>query len=252
MPIETVLNGLPHLVRMFSHTQFGLSFIMLTFDDNTTDTQARQQTLERLGTADLPQGVQPQLAAALHRHRRNLPLHAQGRRLLDARLAHPGGLGRRAQLPRRAGRRRRGHLWRRSSRPTRSTRSLRGCVTTASRLQQLYTALGRGNANVGGSKVTQGSQQYLIRGVGLLRSADEIKNIVITAHNGTPILVKDIADVTLGNLPVEGITGQDDAGRRRFRHRADAQRREPIPGAHGAQGPNRSCSTAPFSPKASK
>jgi cobalt-zinc-cadmium resistance protein CzcA len=63
MPIETVLNGLPHLVRMFSHTQFGLSFIMLTFDDNTTDTQARQQTLERLGTADLPQGVVPQLAA---------------------------------------------------------------------------------------------------------------------------------------------------------------------------------------------
>src|SRR5438552_2354138 len=62
MPLETVLNGLPHLVRMFSHTQFGLSFIMLTFDERTTDTQARQQTLERLATADLPTGVQPQLA----------------------------------------------------------------------------------------------------------------------------------------------------------------------------------------------
>ena len=76
-------------------------------------------------------------------------------------------------------------------------------------LAQLYTALGRGNANVGGSKVTQGSQQFLIRGVGMLRSADEINSIVITAHNGTPVLVKDIADVTLGNLPVEGIMGQD-------------------------------------------
>src|SRR6516165_2552078 len=62
MPIETVLNGLPHMVRMFSHTQFGLSFIMLTFDDHTTDMQARQQALERLATADLPQGIQPQLA----------------------------------------------------------------------------------------------------------------------------------------------------------------------------------------------
>ncbi len=62
MPLETVLNGLPHMVRMFSHTQFGLSFIMLTFDDRTTDRQARQQVLERLTTADLPQGVQPQLA----------------------------------------------------------------------------------------------------------------------------------------------------------------------------------------------
>src|ERR1044071_5210249 len=48
MPIETVLNGLPHMVRMFSHTQFGLSFIMLTFDERTSDTQARQQTFERL------------------------------------------------------------------------------------------------------------------------------------------------------------------------------------------------------------
>src|ERR1043165_9720999 len=62
MPLETVLNGLPHMVRMFSHTQFGLSFIMLTFDDRTTDMISRQQTLERLATADLPPGVQPQLA----------------------------------------------------------------------------------------------------------------------------------------------------------------------------------------------
>src|SRR5690348_5413605 len=62
IPIETVLNGLPHMVRMFSHTQFGLSFIMLTFDDRITDMQARQQTLERLTTADLPATVQPQLA----------------------------------------------------------------------------------------------------------------------------------------------------------------------------------------------
>jgi len=62
MAIETVLNGLPHMVRMFSHTQFRLSFIMLTFDDHTTDMVARQQTLERLATADLPTGVQPQLA----------------------------------------------------------------------------------------------------------------------------------------------------------------------------------------------
>src|ERR1035441_5255468 len=43
MPIETVLNGLPHLVRMFSHTQFGLSFIMLTFDD---DTRSEEHTSE--------------------------------------------------------------------------------------------------------------------------------------------------------------------------------------------------------------
>ena len=44
----------------------------------------------------------------------------------------------------------------------------------------------------------------------MLRSPDEIKSIVITAHNGTPVLVRDIADMTLGNVPVEGISGQDD------------------------------------------
>jgi len=57
IPLEVVLNGLPHQVRLFSHTQFGLSFIMLTFDDKVTDYFARQQVLERLHTADLPPGV---------------------------------------------------------------------------------------------------------------------------------------------------------------------------------------------------
>ena len=61
IPIETALNGMPHAVRMFSHTQFGLSYIVVTFDDHTTDMQARQQTLERLTTVDVPPGVQPQL-----------------------------------------------------------------------------------------------------------------------------------------------------------------------------------------------
>src|SRR5882672_8528373 len=209
MPIETVLNGLPHMVRMFSHTQFGLSFIMLTFDERTTDTQARQQTLERLGTADLPQGVQAQLAplstaiGEIYRY----TLKGEGYTTRDLRTLEDWVV----------------------ERNFRAVPGIADVVTFGGQiktyevnpnlgrmryyglsLQQLYTALGRGNANVGGSKVTQGSQQYLIRGVGLLRSADEIKSIVIAARNGTPILVRDIAEVALGNVPVEGITGQDD------------------------------------------
>ena len=210
MPIETVLNGLPHMVRMFSHTQFGLSFIMLTFDDHTTDTQARQQALERLATADLPQGVQPQLAplstaiGEIYRYTisgegyttrelRTLEDWVIERNLRGvpgiADVVPYGGLVKTYEVNPNLGRMR----------------------YYGVSLQQLYTALGRGNANVGGSKVTQGSQQYLIRGVGLLRSAEEIKNIVITAHNGTAVLVKDIAEVTLGNIPVEGIMGKDNS-----------------------------------------
>lgn len=209
MPIETVLNGLPHMVRMFSHTQFGLSFIMLTFDDHTTDNIARQQALERLATADLPQGIQPQLA----------PLSTAIGEIYRYTISGEGY----------------------STRELRTLedwvveRSLRGVPGVADvvpygglvktyevnpnlarmryyglSLQTLYIALGRGNANVGGSKVTQGSQQYLIRGVGLLRGPEDIKKIVLGAHDGAPIFVRDVAEVTLGHVPVEGIMGQDD------------------------------------------
>ena len=62
IPIEISLSGVAHSVRLFSHTQFGLSFVVLTFDDQVTDYFARQQVIERLQGADLPPGVQPQLA----------------------------------------------------------------------------------------------------------------------------------------------------------------------------------------------
>src|SRR5262245_10029886 len=61
-PIEVVLAGMPNMIRMFSHTQFGLSFIILTFDDKANPYFARQQVLERLREADLPKDAQPDLA----------------------------------------------------------------------------------------------------------------------------------------------------------------------------------------------
>src|SRR6476469_355880 len=62
IPLEIELSGLPNAVRMFSHTQFGLSYIILTFNDEANDYFARQQVLERLQGVDLPPGAQPQLA----------------------------------------------------------------------------------------------------------------------------------------------------------------------------------------------
>src|SRR5512143_264014 len=61
IPLEIGLSGLPNAVRMFSHTQFGLSYIILTFNDDANDYFARQQVLERVQSTDLPSGVQPQL-----------------------------------------------------------------------------------------------------------------------------------------------------------------------------------------------
>ncbi len=77
-------------------------------------------------------------------------------------------------------------------------------------LQQVFTALNRGNANAGGSVIDQGEQQYLIRGIGMLRSADDIGSIVVAERGGTPLLIRDISDVKVGAVPRQGIVGQDD------------------------------------------
>jgi cobalt-zinc-cadmium resistance protein CzcA len=75
--------------------------------------------------------------------------------------------------------------------------------------QNLLDALGRGNSNAGGSYVAQGAQQYAIRGIGLLRSPDDIGRIVVASKNGTPILIRDIATVSIGALARLGTVGQD-------------------------------------------
>ncbi len=62
IPLEIALAGVPRSVRLFSHTQFGLSFIVLTFDDKVDDYFARARVQERLLLADLPEGVEPALA----------------------------------------------------------------------------------------------------------------------------------------------------------------------------------------------
>src|SRR6185369_15971866 len=61
-----------------------------------------------------------------------------------------------------------------------------------------------------GSYLAQGRQQYLIRGIGLLSSADDIGNIVVAERNGAPVLVKNLGEVSVGAVPRQGLVGQDD------------------------------------------
>src|SRR5438132_10358095 len=76
-------------------------------------------------------------------------------------------------------------------------------------LVQLYGALSRGNANAGGSYIERGAQQYLVRGIGMLQSADDIGDIVVAERGTTPILVKDLAQVHVSAVPRQGVDGQD-------------------------------------------
>ena len=209
IPIEIALAGLPHSVRMFSHTQFGLSYIVLTFDDNATDYFARQQVLERLQGADLPNGVQPGLAplstpiGELYRYR----LRGNGLNSTELRTIQDWTVSRYLKMtPGVADVVSFGGLIKQYEVNPDLTRLRYYGVS----LPQLFTALGRGNANAGGSYVEQGPQQYLVRGIGLLKSADDIGQITIASRNGTPILVKDVATTTVSAVPRQGIMGQDD------------------------------------------
>ena len=76
-------------------------------------------------------------------------------------------------------------------------------------LQQVLTAVGSANSNVGGRTVSVGEQSVNIRGLGLVRSIEDAGNIVVTQQNGLPILVKDVASVSLGAVPRLGEAGRD-------------------------------------------
>src|SRR5437016_2154963 len=209
IPLEVGLSGVPGAVRMFSHTQFGLSFIMLTFDDRYSGYFARQQVVERLREVDMPEGAQSELApfstaiGEIYRYRmkgdkvspRELRTYRDwvvGRQLGlvpgVADVVTLGGLVKQYEV-----------------RP--DTARMRDYKVTLSQLSQ---AIQRGNANAGGSYVEQGHQQFLIRGIGLFTSPEDIGNVVVAERSGTPILVKDIAQVAIGAVPRQGVAGQDD------------------------------------------
>src|SRR6202023_4231427 len=78
-------------------------------------------------------------------------------------------------------------------------------------VQQGVAALGNGNINVGGQTVNFGAQSAVVRGVGLIHSAEEIRRTLITNNQGAPVVIGDVAAVTIGNLPRLGIAGYDDS-----------------------------------------
>ena len=209
IPLEVALSGLPGAVRMFVHTQFGLSFLIITFNDSVNGYFARQQVVERLREVELPQGVQPELApfstavGEIYRYRvAGKGYSAQDLRTLQdwtvlrqlkqvpgvAEVVSLGGLVKQYEVRPDFGR-------------------MRDYKIT---LEKLSQALERGNANAGGSYVEQGRQQYLIRGIGLFTGPEDIANVVVGERNGVPVLVRDIAGVAVGAVPRQGVAGMNE------------------------------------------
>ena len=208
LPIEVALAGLPNSIRVFSHTQFGLSFTVVTYNDNADVNIARQQVNERLRGVDLPPGVEANIApnatpvGEIMRYR----LRGDGQTTTELRTLQDWVVERSLrQVPGVAdvvamG----GFIKQYEVQP--DLEKLRAHKLT---FQNLLDALGRGNANAGGSYVAQGLQQFAIRGIGLLRSPDEIGQVVVATRNATPILVRDVASVKIGAVPRLGTVGQD-------------------------------------------
>lgn len=209
LPLEVALSGLPHSIRVFSHTQFGLSFTVVTYDEGIDVNLARQQVNERLRGVDLPPGVEANIApnatpvGEIMRYRlRGDGLSTTELRTLEdwtveRALRQVSGVADVVAMG--------GFIKQYEVQP--DLEKLRAYKLN---FQNLLDALGRGNANAGGSYVAQGSQQYAIRGIGLLRSADDIGRIVVAARNGTPILIRDLAQIKIGAVPRLGTVGQNE------------------------------------------
>lgn len=206
VPLEIALAGIPNSIRMFSHTQFGLSFIVVTFDEKPSLFMARQLVQERLRALDLPAGVEPELAppatatGEIYRYRLSAP-HLSPTELrsiqdwtIVRQLKQVPGVADVISLG--------GPVKQYEVRP--NLAKLRDYKIT---LSQLFYALSRANSNSGGGSVAQGRQQFLIRGIGLLHSSADIGLVVVAENRGTPILVRDIAEVVESSLPPQGIVG---------------------------------------------
>jgi len=209
IPLEIALAGVPHAVRVFSHTQFGLSYMTLTFDDAVDDYFARQRVLEQLANADLPPNVTPSLAplstaiGEIYRYQ----LTGGGLSPMELRTLQDWVVERSIKtVPGVADVVTMGGFIKQYEVRLNPAR-LRAFDVT---LQQVLTALGRSNANAGGSYIEQGEQEYLVRGIGLLGSAEDIGTAVVAERHGTPIQVRDIADVVVGSVPRQGFISRDD------------------------------------------
>ena len=210
IPIEVAMSGMPNMVRMFTHTQFGLSYMMITFDDKARDKEARQQVFERLRGIDLPPGVQPDVAALstsigeIYRYRvRGDGLSARALReteewVIEKALKQVPGVADVVSMG--------GALKQYEVNP--DLARMRDAKVS---LTQLFTALTRSNGNVGGGAVAQGRQQFLVRSLGSLQTVADIERVVVADNgHGVPILVRDLAQVAEASAPVQGLVGQDE------------------------------------------
>ena len=204
LPLERSLNGLPGLMRMRSINIFGLSNITCTFTDNINLEQARQQILERLRDAELPEGVVPALspnATPIGEIYRYVMEGAGGdalklRRLQDwfvrPRLLRVQGV---ADVVTFGGLSEEIHV----------QPSPMKMLTYGIKLSDIEEALKKSSVNASGGMLQRGAEGFVISSHGLFQTVQDIGNIGVTEHRGTPILLRNIAEISRGWSPRQGV-----------------------------------------------
>jgi len=209
VPIEVEMNGLPRLKIVRSISLYGLSDVILTFEGGTDDYFAREQAFERFPDLNLPDGVTPDMAplsspsGLVYRY----VLESNDRSAMELKniddwviakayksvsgVADDSPLGGETMQ------------YQVLLDPTR----LAGAGLTVPDVQQ---ALANNNGNSGGGFYSEGGQFYYVRGLARIHTLDDIANIVVAVHDGTPILVKDLGDVVIGHAPRLGQFGFND------------------------------------------
>lgn len=208
VPLEIAMTGLPGLVEMRSLNKNGLSLITLVFTERTDVYFARQLVMERLMEANqkMPEGVIPILGPV------STGLGEVYQYTLDKKTDGKKNLSKEDLTERRAIQDWVVRPLLRSIPGVAEINSMGGFVKQYQalvnpdrmnyyglKLNDIYTALARNNANSGGGILPHYSEQYLIRGVGLIQSLDDIGNIVLKEQGGVPVYMRDVAEVRLGN-----------------------------------------------------
>src|SRR3954449_4299139 len=209
IPIETQVAGIKNLTTIRTISLYGLSDVKLQFSFAYTYDEALQQVLNRLGQmAPLPGSVQPTISplsaiGEIYRYRLKGPPNYS---VLDLKTLQDWVLQRRFRaVP--------GVIdvtgWGGKTKTYELQVDFNKLVANSLTLPQLLQAVGNANINVGGNTVNIGSQAAVVRGVGLIRSIDDLANTMVAQSGGNPVLVKDVATATVGSKPRLGIAGLD-------------------------------------------
>ncbi len=208
IPMETALNSVQSKTSLRSTSSFGLSYIRIIFDDNVDDAFARQQVLSRLGGADLPDGVKPEVEPpygptgeiyryTLHSKTNNIrELTAIQDWVLDRQFKSVPGV---ADVNSFGGQEKAYEI---SVDPN---LLLKYGLTSL----DVYTAVSKSNINVGGDVLERNGQAFVVRGIGILNNISEVENIIITKINNVPILVKQVGEVKESGKPRLGWVSRD-------------------------------------------